>query len=426
MRIKTIEEMKTVFTDKPATIDVDLNMVQNILNEIKTNGDKTLKKYTLQFDKVSLENFKIDNNKFIEAYDQLDHDTIKALENSAHRLKTFAQKQLEQNKDFEFELEPGVWTGQRVIPIGRVGVYVPGGNFPLVSSLLMGTVPARVAGVNKIAVCTPPNQKGEINPAMLAAAHIANVDELYTIGGIQAIGALAYGTESIQAVDTIVGPGNKYVTAAKKLVYGDVGIDFIAGPSEVLIIADDSAEPSWIAADLLAQAEHDINAISILVTTSKELAQKVNEEVNRQLKKLDTQNIANQALEKNGCIVLAESIEQALDFSNQKAPEHLEIHINNPDSIIQKLKNYGSLFIGKYAAEVFGDYSSGLNHTLPTSGAARYTGGLSVRDFIKVQTTLRSSKQGIARIGEDSWKMAKAEGLSAHANAAKIRMKRGR
>jgi histidinol dehydrogenase len=426
MKIVTYDEIDAVLKSQRSAIDVDWAVIRQILEEVKQNGDTAIMAYTLKFDGVSLENFKIEKHTFKEAYNRMDSDTIKALENAAKRIRIFAEKQLKQLQDFEFEIAPGVRTGQRVIPLERVGVYVPGGNFPLVSSLLMGVVPARAAGVTEIAVCTPPNPEGNIHPAVLAAAYITGVDEFYTIGGVQAIGALAYGSESIKAVNKIVGPGNKYVTAAKKEVYGDVGIDFIAGPSEVLIIADESAEPAWIAADLLAQAEHDVMAVPLLVTPSKELALQVNEEIHRQLSQLDTREIARQSLEKNGGIIIVETIDQAVEFSNQKSPEHLELHMKNPEPYIPKLRNYGTLFIGNYAAEVLGDYSSGLNHTLPTGRAARYTGGLSVRDFVKIQTTLRTNQEGTSQIGEDALKIAQVEGLSAHANAVDLRMKSAR
>jgi histidinol dehydrogenase len=395
--------------------------VRQILEQVKQNGDDALKAFTLKFDRVSLDRFRIDKNAFTDARKNLAPETTGALERAAANLETFARKQLEQLKDFEIEIAPGVFTGQKVVPLERVGVYVPGGNFPLVSSLLMGAVPARVARVKEIAVCTPPGPDGNIHPAMYAAAAIAGIDELYTIGGVQAVGALAYGTETVKAVDKIVGPGNRYVTAAKKEVYGRVGIDFIAGPSEVMIIADQSSEPAWIAADLLAQAEHDPLAEALLITPSVELARQVKEAVELQLQKLDTRDIAEQSLQRNGRIILVDTLEQAVDLANRKAPEHLELHLETPDAVIDKLKNYGTLFIGKYAAEVLGDYSSGLNHTLPTAGAARYTGGLSVRDFVKIQTTLRTTEEGTLQIGRDALRLARLEGLSAHANAVDLR-----
>ncbi len=426
MKITRYNEIDCVTRTKVPDVDIDWAVVRKVLAEVKQKGDAALKAYTLQYDGVVLDTFRVDRQIFKNTYDRLDQEIVRPLAEAAARLEIFAQKQLEQLQDFEFEIAPGVQVGQRVIPLQRVGVYVPGGNFPLVSSLLMGAVPARVAGVKEIVVCTPPGRSAILEPAMLAAAYIAGVSELYTIGGIQAVAALAFGTESIHAVDKIVGPGNKYVTAAKKLVYGEVGIDFIAGPSEVLIIADDTADPAWTAADLLAQAEHDIMAVSILVTPSLAFAEKVNEEIDRQLNGLDTRDIARQALERNSYILLVETLSQAVEFSNLKAPEHLELQVENPGLYIPALKNYGTLFIGNYAAEVLGDYSSGLNHTLPTGGAARYTGGLSIRDFVKVQTTLRTNQEGIAQIGAEAWRLARLEGLSAHANAVALRMNRGK
>ena len=426
MKITRYNEIDCVTRTKVPDVDIDWAVVRKVLAEVKQKGDAALKAYTLQYDGVALDTFRVDRQVFKNTYDRLDKEIVRPLAEAAARLEIFAQKQLEQLQDFEFEIAPGVKVGQRVIPLQRVGVYVPGGNFPLVSSLLMGAVPARVAGVKEIVVCTPPGRSAILEPAMLAAAYIAGVSELYTIGGIQAVAALAFGTGSIHAVDKIVGPGNKYVTAAKKLVYGEVGIDFIAGPSEVLIIADDTADPAWTAADLLAQAEHDIMAVSILVTPSLAFAEKVNEEIDRQLNGLDTRDIARQALERNSYILLVETLSQAVEFSNLKAPEHLELQVENPGLYIPALKNYGTLFIGNYAAEVLGDYSSGLNHTLPTGGAARYTGGLSIRDFVKVQTTLRTNQEGIAQIGAEASRLARLEGLSAHANAVALRMNRGK
>lgn len=398
-------------------------VVREIIAEVRRGGDAALRAFTLKFDRVAVESFKIDKEEFERGFRELDRETVLALERSAANLKIFAERQLEQVRDFEFEIRPGVFTGQRVVPLERVGVYVPGGRFPLVSSLLMGAVPARAAGVKEVVVCTPPGPDGKIHPAMLASAAVSGVDELYTVGGVQAVAALAYGTETIAPVDKIVGPGNRYVTAAKKIVYGDVGIDFIAGPSEVMILADDGADPEWIAADLLAQAEHDPLAVPVLVTLSADLGRKVYDAVNRQLMQLDTREIAEQSLERNGVIILVDTLEEAIEFANRRAPEHLELHLREAEAVAKRLTSYGTLFIGEHSAEVLGDYSSGLNHTLPTAGAARYTGGLSVRDFVKVLTTLRTTEEGVVRIGKDAERMARLEGLSAHANAIALRLK---
>jgi histidinol dehydrogenase len=420
MKIIKYQELNSKTVSKPEPVDTGL--VRQIIKRVKEAGDAALKEYTLRYDGVNPVHFKIEKEAFSAAYRELDKDIRSALETAADHIRIFAEKQLSQLQDFRFQLAPGVFTGQRVVPLERVGVYVPGGNFPLVSSLLMGAVPARTAGVPEVAVCTPSGPGGRVHPAMLAAAAIAGIDEFYPVGGVQAIAALAYGTETVKAVDKIVGPGNAYVAAAKKEVYGDVGIDFIAGPSEVMIIADESANAAWIAADLLAQAEHDTGAVPVLVTPSKQLALRVNEKIRRQLSLLDTREIAAQAIENNGLAVLVDSLEQAVDIANRQAPEHLELHLEEPDTYIDSLKNYGSLFIGHYAAEVLGDYSSGLNHILPTAGAARYSGGLSVRDFVNIRTILETDKQGIAQIGEHARQMARLEGLTAHANAVTVRL----
>lgn len=421
MKIIKSTEYKSAPINPCEAAPLDTSLVRPILEDIRQNGDAAARKYSKKYDGVSPETFKLSPEVFIEAYRRMEPSAIQALERAADRIKRFSLRQLEQLTDFEMEIEPGVFPGQRVVPLERVGVYVPGGNFPLVSSLLMGVVPARTAGVKEIAVCTPPRRDGSIDPGILAAAYIAGVDEFYTVGGVQAIGAMAYGTESIKKVNKIVGPGNQYVTAAKKEVYGQVGIDFIAGPSEVFVIADETANPSWIAADLLAQAEHDTMAVSILVTTSPTLANQVNNEIKKQLAGLATRSIASKALEQNGLIILVDSLAEAIAIANQKAPEHLELIIENPEPVINRLFSYGTLFIGQYAAEVLGDYSSGLNHTLPTSGAARFTGGLSVRDFVKVLTTLRCTGQGFTQIGPDAVQLARLEGLAGHENAGRVR-----
>jgi histidinol dehydrogenase len=401
---------------------VDMAGIRSILEDVRRDGDEAVKAYTRKFDKVDLDGFKIERDACREALLRLNGDTRRALQEAADNLRRFAGRQLEQLQDFEMEINPGVFTGQRVIPVDRVGVYVPGGNFPLVSSLLMGAAPARAAGVKEIVVCTPPEPGGGVSPAMAAAAAIAGIDEFYTIGGVQAIGAMAYGTETIKAVDKIVGPGNRYVTAAKKEVYGLVGIDFVAGPSEVMVIADAGADPRWIAADLLAQAEHDVLAAPVMITPSPDLAKEVVKEVRLQLEQLETKTIASASITGNGRIFLVETLEEAVEIANLQAPEHLELHLREPERLSRAFKHYGTLFIGKYAAEVLGDYSSGLNHTLPTAGAARYTGGLSVRDFIKLQTTLRVEPGSMNRTAETARRLARLEGLAGHANAITVRM----
>ncbi len=400
----------------------DIGVVQEIIAEVRRNGDGAIKKYSLKFDGVELEQFKISALEIAKAYDQFDNDMKAALQLAASNIEKFAAKQKEQLSDFDYEILPGVLTGQRVIPIGRIGVYTPGGSYPLPSTVLMCCIPARVAGVEEIVVCSPPTYNGTVHPAIVVAADICQVEEIYSIGGVQAIAAMAYGTETIKKVDKIVGPGNQYVAAAKKLVYGAVGIDFIAGPTELMIIADDSADPAFIAADLLAQAEHDINAIPILITYSLELADRVNQQIEQQLQNLPTADIARQSLNNNGKIILVDMIDDAFDIANKKAPEHLELQLEYAKEFAVQLTNYGSLFIGSFSAEALGDYSSGLNHTLPTNGCAKYTGGLSVKDFLKFQTTLEVTKEELSAIDQTAIDLGRLEGLDGHARSIEIRM----
>lgn len=401
----------------------EIKSVEKIISDVRADRDRAVKKYTAQFDGVDLEKIHVEKSELKAAYSRLKNDETDAIEAAAENIKNFARKQKEQFSNFEMEITPGVFTGQKIIPIRRVGVYTPGGSFPLPSTVLMCVIPAKVAGVSEIAVCSPPTFQGKIHPAILVAADICAADEVYQTGGVQAIASLAYGTESISPVDKIVGPGNKYVTAAKKLVFGQVGIDFIAGPTELLVIADDTANPAFIAADLLGQAEHDIHASPILVTDSEKLIHLVEKELEKQLVVLATKNIAAPALRENGVAILVNNFDEAVDIANRKAPEHLELMVENEDEYIDKLTNYGSLFIGHLSAEALGDYSSGLNHTLPTNITARYTGGLSVKDFLKIQTTLRVTEFGLQTIGPVAEKFGDMEGLQGHARSVSIRRK---
>lgn len=397
------------------------DLVREIIQHVKTSGDKALREYSEWFDGVTLETLRYDPERIKAAYKTVAPEAVEALRRAAEHIRRFAEVQRRALADVEVELTPGVFTGQKVQPIGRVGVYAPGGRFPLVSSLLMGGIPARVAGVETLVVCSPPSFQGAIHPAILVAADIIGADEVYAVGGAQAIAAMAYGSESIRPVDKIVGPGNKYVAQAKKEVFGVVGIDLIAGPTEVLIIADDSAQPEILAADLLAQAEHDADASAILVTPSTELAGKVQREVERQLAALKNRQTAAASIGQNGVIVLVDGLAEAVEIANHKAPEHLEVQLARPEEVVPHLKNFGALFVGEHAAEVLGDYSSGINHTLPTNSTARYRGGLSVLDFLKIQSTLRVSAEGFANIGPLAEQLAVTEGLGAHANAIAVR-----
>ncbi len=423
MRIVNYWRLKETFFDSQ-TSDIPPR-VYKIIKEVKNYGNMAVNKYTKKFDKISLTDFKITSAEIVSAYRNIDKRLIDAIKCAKKNIQKFSLAQLRQLKSIRVAITQGVFAEQKIIPINRVGIYVPGGNFPLISTVLMCGVPAIVAGVKEIVLCSPPGHNGSIHPAILATAKVLGIKEIYKIGGIQAIAALAYGTETIKPVDKIFGPGNIYVATAKKIVYGDVGIDFIAGPTEILIIADDSAEPEIVAADLLAQAEHDTNAVPILVTTSNNLAKKVVLAIKKQLTYLKTKDIAMKAINKNGLIIIVKNLTQAIDIANKKAPEHLELQIQNPFKYINKLRNYGSLFVGRYSAEALGDYSSGLNHTLPTSGSARFTGGLHIKDFLKLQTVLIVNKNGLNEIGPTAEVLAEAEGLYGHFNSIKIRERYG-
>ena len=396
--------------------------VGEILEEIRFNKDIGVKKYNLLFDKNPRENFRVTRDEIVKAYKQVDVKFIEDLKIAAKNIEEFAKAQKNSfNNEFEKDIYPGVTLGQKHIPIESALAYVPGGSYPLFSTALMLIIPAKIAGVKRICACSPAMKDSEyINPKTLVAMDIAGADEIYAVGGVQAIGAFAYGTDSIKPVDIIVGPGNKYVTEAKRQCYGKVGIDFVAGPSEVLIIADESANPSYIAADVLAQC--DYNARGILITTDKTLAKEVNKKVNEILVDLPTKDIASLSWNNNGEIILVDNLQEAVKLSNKYAPEHLELNVKYTDEIIDKLTNYGSLFIGQYSAEVFGDYVSGTNHTLPTLRASRYTGGVWVGTFIKTCTTQRLSKGAVDLLAPVAYDLAMDEGLYAHANAAKVRM----
>jgi histidinol dehydrogenase len=388
--------------------------VKRIIESVRREGDRALQRYTRRFDRVRISGIRVELSELKRAARAVDPALAAALETARRNIRKFAVRQLRAYRDFEFQIRPGVFTGQKVIPIERVGIYVPAGQYPLVSSLLMCAIPAQVAGVKEIAVCSPPSCRGSVHPAILGAADRIGIREIYRIGGAQAIAALAYGTATVKKVDKIVGPGNRYVAQAKKEVFGAVGVDFIAGPTEIMIIADESADPDLIAADLLAQAEHDREAVATVVTDSQCLAARINRAVAKQLAVLPSRNTAARAIAAHGAIIIVKEISQALHIANRKAPEHLELQVKNPVRRAARLTNYGSLFIGDKAAEALGDYSSGLNHTLPTNFGSRYTGGLGVRDFIKIQTTLRLTRNGLAWIGPAAEIFARTEGLAGH------------
>ena len=413
-----------------------IESVRDILRNVKLRKDEALREYSKKFDLASPHNLKIPEETLKNAAEKMHSENPKLYDSlcySRDLAVRFAKRQRESFDDFEIELEPGIFTGQKNIPVEKAGLYVPAGRFPLVSTVVMTSSPAIAAGVNEIILCTPPrkNPDGSGDPYadenIMAAAYICGIKEVFACGGSQAIAAMAFGTESIPAVDVIVGPGNKYVAEAKRLVYGTVGIDMVAGPTEVFIIADKTANPVWVAADLLAQAEHDVVAQPVMATDSMELAEKVSKEIEKQLESLPTKATAEQSINTFGRIIVTENLEQAAELANKKAPEHLELALDSSlerEKIQSLVHNYGSLFIGHGAAEVFGDYAAGLNHTLPTSGSARFTGGLSVRSFIKTVTTLRTdnTKSGAKKSAESAGYLGDAEGLAAHAKAARLRL----
>lgn len=398
-----------------------ISSVRTIIDNVREHGDEAVRQYTDEFDHVQIVDFEVGEQEIERALGTIDARTRQIMNSMIDNVRKFAKRQRAQVSDFEFEIVPNVFTGQRLSPVERVGVYAPAGRFPLISSVIMCALPAQVAGVETIVLCSPPRFQGSIHPTMLAAARLCGIKHVYHVGGVQAIAALAFGTESIPRVDMIVGPGNKYVTQAKKEVFGRVGIDFIAGPTEVFIIADETAHPEIIAADILAQAEHDIDALAILVTASPALAEKVKDEVEKQLKSLRTRDIAEIALAKNGMIVIVDDMDQAIEIANRRAPEHLELHVQDMGACLEKLRHYGSLFMGERAGEALGDYSSGLNHTLPTNTSARYAAGLNVMTFLRLQTTLRVEKGGLSVIGPVAQALAEIEGLDGHAKSVKVR-----
>lgn len=399
-------------------------LVSSMIQEIIQDKDKAVLQYNLKFDGNGRENFRVTKEEIADAYTQVSPQLIEDMKAAHQNIETFAKAQLKTiNQPLETEPIPGVILGHKKIPVESVCCYVPGGSYPLFSTALMLATPAKVAGVKRIIACSPPVRgTNRIHPSTLVALDLAGVDEIYTVGGVQAIAAVTHGTEQIQNVSLIVGPGNQFVTEAKRQCYGKVGIDFVAGPSEVLILADETAKPTYIAADLLAQSEHDQNAKGILITTSEALAKQTIAEVEKMLETLETKGIASVSWQNNGEVLLVDSIEEGIAITNEIAPEHLEIVVGNEDAVIDQLINYGSLFIGGRSAEVFGDYVSGTNHTLPTIGAPRYTGGVWVGTFIKTCTYQKFTQQGIDTLAPIAERMGIAEGLMAHAKAARVRL----
>ncbi len=393
--------------------------VTDILNNVKQNGDDAVREYTLKFDGHMPSKFEISREEIDSSPDKCDHDFILALYKAADNIRDFHARQKQQSW-----LEPkqnGVILGQRIRGLKRVGVYVPGGTAAYPSSVLMNVIPAKIAGVKEIVMVTPPQNDGTANPDILAAAKIAGVDRVFLMGGAQAVAALAYGTQSVPKVDKIVGPGNIFVATAKKLLYGTVDIDMIAGPSEILIVADKSANPKFLAADLMSQAEHDKMASAILLTTSEETANETAKELSRQMQTLERRDIIEQSLNDFGAIIVCKDISEAVDFANELAPEHLELAVENPMEYIGRVDNAGSVFLGHYSPEPLGDYFAGPNHVLPTSGTARFFSPLSVDSFIKKSSFIYYTEPALSEAKDDIIKLAETEGLTAHANSIKVR-----
>ncbi len=398
--------------------------VSEILSNIKEKGDEALFAYTKEFDKTEINagNIRVTEEEIKEAYEKVEPALVEVIRKALVNIRKYHEKQL-QNSWFTSK-EDGTMLGQKITALNRVGVYVPGGKAVYPSSVLMNIVPAKVAGVSRIIMTTPPGKDGKVNPSTLVAANEAGADEIYKAGGAQAIGALAYGTESIPKVDKIVGPGNIFVALAKKAVYGYVSIDSVAGPSEILVLADETANPRFVAADLLSQAEHDELASAILITTSRELADKVEEEVNGFLKVLSRKEIISKSLENFGYILIAENMEEAIEAANAIASEHMEIVTANPFEVMMKVRNAGAIFIGEYSSEPLGDYFAGPNHVLPTNGTAKFFSPLSVDDFVKKSSIVYYSREALKEIHKDIIQFASSEQLTAHANSIAVRFEK--
>lgn len=396
--------------------------VREIISDVRKNGDQSLKYYTQKFDGVSLRDFQVSSQEIDTALERIEPPVSEALESAAQNITKFHQAQLP--PEWSINVQEGITAGQIIRPLEKVGCYIPGGRAVYPSTILMTVIPARVAGVEKVICCTPPDQNGTVKDVVLTAAHLAGAHQIYKVGGAQAIAAMAYGTETIPMVDKIVGPGNIYVTAAKKEVYGTVDIDFPAGPSEVLILADEGGNPEYIALDLLAQAEHDPEAASVLVTTSPELAEEVSQLVKQELPLMKRREIIEESLAKYGHILVASSMEEAVRFTNRYAPEHLIIMTNEPEKEMKNINNAGSIFLGDLTPVAAGDYGSGTNHVLPTSFCARMYSGLSTESFLKKPTVQKITKEGLDNLEKTVVTLAEYEGLYAHAESFKRRISR--
>lgn len=393
--------------------------VAAIIKRVREEGDQALYDYTRQFDGVMLDSLIVTEEEMQEALSLIEPEFLQILQRAAENIRHFHSAQI--RSSFILNDRPGVVMGQKVIPVDRAGLYVPGGTAAYPSTVLMDTIPAKIAGVEQVLIATPPQKNGKVHPGILAAAHVAGVDTICKVGGAQAIAALAYGTETIPQVDKIVGPGNAFVAEAKKQVYGQVSIDMIAGPSEILIISDEKSDPAYIAADLLSQAEHDKNSSAVLVTDSYDFARAVQEQIEEQINHLERLEIARASIDRNGKIIVAASIREAVEISNRIAPEHLELSVDEPFAWLDSIRHAGSVFLGRYCPEALGDYMAGPNHTLPTSGSARFSSPLSVDDFVKKTQYTYFTREALSELAGDVAYFARKEGLTGHARSALIR-----
>lgn len=407
-----------IFARVEPTFNVE-DIVTEIIANVRKNGDKALFEYSEKFDKATLTALQVTKEEIDEAVASVDPSFIDILKKAAANIRKFHARQV--RNSFIINDEDGIVMGQKIIPVDRAGLYVPGGTAAYPSTVLMDSIPAKIAGVRELVMVTPPNAQGKVNPVILAAAYVAGVDRIFKVGGAQAIAALAYGTESVPRVDKIVGPGNAFVAEAKKQVFGQVSIDMIAGPSEILIVADGKSNPRHLAADLLSQAEHDKLASAVLVTDSAELALAVQAELEVQIPQLERAEIARASIDSNGKIIVADNLKEVIAISNEIAPEHLELCVDNPFDYLDSIRHAGSIFMGRNCPEALGDYFAGPNHTLPTSGMARFSSPLSVDDFIKKTQYTYYTRDALARVAKDVAAFATAEGLTAHARSAVIR-----
>ena len=412
-------ENKEIFARMAPKANVE-KIVTDIINDVKENGDAALYRYCEKFDGAKLDCLEVTKAEFDEALAVTEPEFLRILESAAKNIRLFHEQQKRQS--FVVSGENGSLLGQRVLPIEKAGLYVPGGTAAYPSTVLMDSIPAKIAGVEEIVMVTPPSKDGKVNSAILAAAYIAGVDRVFKIGGAQAVAALAYGTESVPQVDKIVGPGNAFVAEAKKQVFGQVAIDMIAGPSEILVVADATAKPENVAADLLSQAEHDKLASAVLVTDSMALANAVSAELEKQIPLLERAEIARESIDNNGKIIVADTLYAAIEISNELAPEHLELCVDNPFDYLDAVKNAGSIFMGKYCPEALGDYYAGPNHTLPTGGTARFSSPLSVDDFIKKSQFIYYPQEAFEAVARDVDFFARKEGLTAHGKSATVRL----